>query len=480
MLRLLAAGLLVFPSVCTTAKAGRTDSARAGVVEVWSSSADGQRKLERMPDLLLTGGAAGGDAITVNPAQTYQLMVGFGAAMTDASAELVIGLRDTRQRSALLDELFRPDRLNLSFMRLPIGASDFSREHYSFDDMPPGTSDPAMKHFSLARAGPQLAATRAALQRNPGLVLMASPWSAPGWIKTSDKLIGGSLSPGHFTDFAIYLDRYLAETRRSGIAIRYLSIQNEPHFEPGDYPGMRVEPTDRATFIGKYLGPLLQKNHRRVRILEWDHNWGQPDEARRVLADASASRFVSGVAWHCYDGDVAAQGAIHKEFPDKGSFMTECSGGGWAPEWGGTLGWMSDKLIIGAARNWSSGTLLWNLALDEGSGPHRGGCGNCRGVVTIDSRTGSITRNVEYYVLGHASRFVRSGARRIASDEHGAIHNVAFANPDGSRVLIAHNSASAPMPLVVRQGRRSFSVEMPAGEVSTFIWSRSVGRGQRR
>ena len=449
----------------------------APVAAQWASSADGARKLARQPDLALIPQApaaqAGETAITIDPAQRFQRIVGFGAGMTDASAELIMALPEDR-RAALLDDLFGRQGLNLSFLRLPIGASDFSREHYSFDDMPAGGTDPALAQFSMVKASPQLAATKAAQARHPGLVLMASPWSAPGWMKTSDSLITGRLAPQHFADFAAYLDRYLAEMQRQGLGIAYLTIQNEPHFEPKDYPGMRVDPAARAALVGQHLGPLLARHRRAARILDWDHNWNEPESPLAVLSDPAASRYIAGVAWHCYGGDVSAQAQVAAAYPGKEVFFTECSGGAWAPDWGGTLGWMTDKLIIGSSRTGSRGTLLWNLALDERSGPHKGGCGDCRGVVTIDSRSGAVTRNVEYYVLGHAARFVQRGARRIASTSAdsgvGAITHVAFANPDRSLVLIAHNPGAAAAGLRVRAGSRGFAVTLPPGEVATFVW----------
>ena len=193
------------------------------------------------------------------------------------------------------------------------------------------------------------------------------------------------------------------------VSIFAITVQNEPHFEPGDYPGMRLDPAQRARFVRQYLGPLNS-----ARILEWDHNWDEPNSPLAVLADSGARRYVSGVAWHCYAGDVSAQSVVHDAYPDKDAYITECSGGDWAPKFADNLAWMVSKLIIGGTRNWARGVILWNLALDEQHGPHTGGCGNCRGVVTIKS-DGTVERNEEYYALAHISRFVPPGARRIAS-----------------------------------------------------------------
>jgi len=190
-----------------------------------------------------------------------------------------------------------------------------------------------------------------------------------------------------------------------------------------------------------------------------------------VLADPVARGYIAGVAWHCYEGDVPSQTPVHDAYPDKDAWETECSGGEWSPKFGETLGWMTDKLIIGAANNWSRGALLWNLALDPAHGPHDGGCGDCRGVVTIDPASGTITRNVEYYVLGHASRFVLPGAYRVAAIKRDAgVEVAAFLNRDGSRVAILHrNSGDGPVTIAI-DGLR-YAVPLARGSVATLRWS---------
>ncbi len=446
----------------------------AGTVAVWASSSDATRKLTRQADLALGEAApAASTDLVVNPARQDQEIVGYGAAMTDASAQLFQITLNRAQRDELFAELFGRQGLGLSFVRVPIGASDFSTRHYSLDDMPRGQSDPALAKFSMAGAeAAQLPALRAARAVNPELTLMASPWSAPGWMKDTDSLIKGRLKPEHYGAFAAYFVRYLDAMAAGGLPVRYVTAQNEPDFEPENYPGMRLNAPERARFIGAHLGPALAARSQPVGILDWDHNWDKPNEPLAVLADPVAARQVTGIAWHCYAGDVQAMGQVRQAHPDKEVFFTECSGGGWAPEWGKTLGWMIDNLVIAPSRAGSRGSILWNLALDQNSGPHLGGCGNCRGVVTIDTVTRSVTRNVEYYVLGHVSRFVRPGARAIASQggPAGMIH-AAFRNRDGSLVLLVHNAGTAEARLKVRSGSKTFAVTAPAGEVMTLVWS---------
>jgi glucosylceramidase len=415
----------------------------------------------------------GDEAVSINSTKRFQRMRGFGAAITDASAELLSRLPE-RKRRAVMAELFgRADGgLGLSFTRLTVGASDFSRTHYSYDDTLGNAPDPKLRYFSIAPARQYvLPRVREALALNPRLKVMISPWSPPAWMKTTKSLIKGQLEPAYYPAFADYLARTVEAFGREGVPVSMLTIQNEPDFEPADYPGMRVNPPERAMIIGGHVGPTLRARGLKTQILDYDHNWDNPEMPLAVLADPVAYRYISGVAWHCYEGDVPAQSLVHEAHPDKDAWETECSGGEWAPKFGETLGWMTDKLIIGAANNWARGSLLWNLALDPNHGPHHGGCGDCRGVVTIDPQTGAITRNVEYYVLGHASRFVLPGAYRIGVTRHdGNVEAAAFLNPNGSRVAILHRKAGADAISIAIDGQR-YSVGLPAGSVATLRWN---------
>ena len=191
-----------------------------------------------------------------------------------------------------------------------------------------------------------------------------------------------------------------------------------------------------------------------------------------MLSDATARRYVSGVAWHCYAGDVSVQETVHAAYPDKDAYFTECSGGAWAPVWADNFKWTVGTLVIGSVRGWAKGVALWNLALDENAGPHLGGCGNCRGVLTINSSTGFVTRNEEYYALAHASQFVRPGAHRIASSTNvGGLQTVAFKNADdGSKVLIVLNTAAADVSFAIHTGGKSILYTIPGGAAVTFRW----------
>jgi glucosylceramidase len=389
--------------------------------------------------------------------------------------------RGERSRGASTGGVASDSGIALSFMRVPMGASDFSLRHYSYDDVPSGSTDSALRQFSIAPdRAEKLPLIRSALAINPAIRIMASPWSPPGWMKTTNSLIKGTLQPRFYDSFAEYFVKFIRAYEEQGVPIYAISLQNEPNFEPDDYPGMRLDPAARARLIADHIGPRFAGARIRTLIWEWDHNWDLPQQPLDVLADTGARKYIQGVAWHCYGGDVSAQSTVHDRHPDKDAYFSECSGGEWAPKFEDNLLWFVNTLIIGGTRNWARGVLLWNLALDENHGPHLGGCGNCRGVVTIDTTKRTYTRNEEYYALAHASKFLRPGARRIYSDGgDSTLTHVAFLNVgDSSVTLIVLNSASTPRKFVVSVSGAQFTYELPRASVATFVVPREV-RDQR-
>ena len=460
---------VLFAAGCATARPNTPPP-----VEVWLTTADETQKLTLQPPQAAIGLASGNEAIAIDTSRHFQKIHGFGAAMTDASAQLLSELSEPK-RKAIMAELFGrgPGGLGLSFTRLTVGASDFSTRDYSYDDTPGNVPDPSLRYFSIKAAKKYvLPRVREALAINPDLLVMISPWSAPAWMKTTSSLIKGQLTPQYYPAFADYLARTVQSFGREGVPVSMLTIQNEPNFEPDSYPGMRVEPKQRAEIIGRYVGPMFKSRGIRTRILDWDHNWDHPEMPLAVLADPVARQYVSGIAWHCYEGDVPVQTPVHDAYPNKEAWLTECSGGEWTPKFKDVLAWMTDKLIIGASNNWSRGTLLWNLALDPAHGPHTGGCADCRGVITIDPATGAIARNVEYYVLGHASRFVLPGAFRVATIKRSdGLEAAAFLNPDGSRIAILHRKSGSGSVTIAVDGER-YAIALPIGSVATLHWSR--------
>jgi glucosylceramidase len=444
------------------------------VAQAWITTADQSRLLSREPDIPIRSlPDSARVVIDVDERTSYQSIVGFGAAMTDASAYLINHKLGAR-RDTIMRELFgRHPGIGLSFMRVPMGASDFSSTHYSYDDMPAGHTDSTLAHFSIdADRADKLPLLKQALAINPRLALVASPWSAPAWMKTSRSLYQGTLRPEAYDSFAEYFLKFVQAYAVEGVPIYAVTLQNEPAFEPADYPGMRLDPAVRAELIAKHVGPRFASAGIRSLILDWDHNWDLPRQPLTVLSDSAARRYVAGVAWHCYAGDVAAQDTVHAAYPDKEVYFTECSGGDWSPAFADNLKFLVGTLLIGSTRAWAKGVALWNLALDEHGGPHLGGCGNCRGVITIDATSGAVTRNVEYYALAHASEFVRPGAHRIASSTnvHG-LQSVAFKNADdGSKVLVVLNTSTTDVSFAIHAGGKAIPYTIRGGAVATFRW----------
>lgn len=444
-------------------------------VEVWLTLPDQSKLLQREPNLAFepAGGEPDGYTIAVDDTITYQTIEGFGAAMTDSSAWLLMRVLSDGQRERVMRDLFtrEGDGIGLSYLRLPVGASDFALRDYTYSDLPAGETDPRMEQFSINYDEAYIIpAVQMALDLNPALRLMGSPWSAPAWMKTSERLQGGDLLQAYYQAFADYLVRFIQAYEAHGLAIDTLTPQNEPLHTTDGYPTMHMAAADQARFVRDHLGPALRGADLATRLIIFDHNWDLWQYPMTVLADPEAAAYVDGVAFHCYGGSVGNQSLVHDAFPDKGIWFTECSGGDWSPGFAGNLSWNTRNLGIGNIRNWGNSLLLWNLALDEQAGPQNGGCGDCRGVVTVNSATGEVAYNVEYYVLGHFSKLVDPGAVRIESTAYSERQpeNVAFRNPDGSLVLVVHATRAATFSVAWRD--RQFSYALPEGAVVSFRW----------
>jgi len=424
-----------------------------------------------------SGGSSTGSVITVDDSMQYQQMDGFGASLTDSAAWVVANKLSTAQQNSLWQSLFSPSAgIGISFLRQPMGATDFSASgNYSYDDVPAGQTDPSLANFSIAHDTAYITPLlQQALAVNPAMKVVAVPWSPPAWMKTSSTMNGGNMNTAYFPSLAQYFVKFVQAYQQQGIPIYAVMPQNEPLNSTSNYPSEYLAATDEATFIGTNLGPAFSAaGLSNVKIIAYDHNWDNPTYPQTVLADASASSYVAGSAFHCYAGDVSAQSTVKTAYPNKDIWFTECSGT-VGSNFAGDLVWNAENLLIGATRNWARSVSLWNLALDQNSGPQNGGCSNCRGVVTIDDSTSppTITNNVEYYVLGHLAKFVVPGAYRIDSNSfgHGSMEDVAFQNPDKSIVLLVLNSGSSTGSFTVNWHSQTFTYSLPAGAAATFLW----------
>lgn len=447
----------------------------AAPVEVWLTLPDESKKLSREPGLGFSAARAhAAYVIQIDETTLYQQMEGFGAAMTDSSAFLLMRTLNEQQRAEVMAKLFsrQGEGIGLSFVRVPLGASDFALHDYSYDDLPAGETDPGLEHFSVNYDEAYIIpALKLAQSLNAQLRFLGSPWSAPGWMKAGGKFHGSALLPEFYAAFADYHVRFVQAYAEAGVTIDAITPQNEPMFATDGYPTMLMPAEAQKTFVRDFLGPAFQQAGLATRIVIFDHNWDLWQYPLDVLADPQAAAFVDGVAFHCYGGSVASQSLVHNAHPDKGIWFTECSGGGWSEGFAKNLSWNMRNLVIGNFRNWGNSVMLWNLALDENAGPQNGGCSNCRGVVTINQTTGEVTYNEEFYILGHLSKFVDPGAYRAESTAfgEGQPENVAFLNPDGSLVLLVH--ATRKLSFTVEWQGKQFAYELPAGAVVTFKWA---------
>src|SRR3954454_11632979 len=308
----------------------------------WMTTGDQTNLLTEQPSTAFGDPVAGDPTITIDPSQAYQRMAGFGASITDSSAHL---LAESSHRDQIMRDLFNPRQgLGLSYLRQPMGASDFvAGPHYTYDDMPAGQTDFQMRRFSIDHDRAQiLPLLRQALALNPNLKIMGTPWSPPAWMKTNDSLIGGRLidDPRIYQAYADYLVKFVQAYQAAGVPIYGLTIQNEPQNRtPNGYPGTDL-PTRQAIAVIERLGPALQAAGLDTKIMGYDHNWSEhpndiantppgedPEtEYPTLLLESRAARWIAGTAFHCYAGDPKRMTALHRAFPNKEIWFTECSG----------------------------------------------------------------------------------------------------------------------------------------------------------
>jgi len=452
--------------------AAASDVAHGAPVRSWVTNlASGQRLAAQTPQRWLPGPAPAGPTVVVDPTRRYQTMTGFGASMTDSSA-YVLDQLPAATRDKTMADLFSPTTgIGVSMLRNPMGASDFAvNGSYSYDDQPAGATDPTLTDFSIAHDKAYiLPMLRQAERDNPRLAMMGTPWSPPGWMKTSGSMVTGSFLPQYYAAYAKYFVKYLQGYAAAGVPVRYVSAQNEPLYEPATYPGMHFPADNEASFI-TYLGPALRRAGLATQILGYDHNWDVTAYPEQLYADPATAAYVPGTAWHCYSGNVSAQSVSHNDYPHAQAFETECSGGTWqgtdAEAFAATMG-----LLIGSPRNWAQSVILWNLALDDNRGPQNNGCATCRGVVTVHA-DGTVTKELDYYALGQVTRFVHPGATRVASSQPAGVSDVAYTNPDGTGVLVADNPTASDARFSLQVGNRHVTTTLAAGAAATYTWAR--------
>jgi glucosylceramidase len=451
---------------------GSAELTKAQTVNVWLTTHDQSKKLEQQTSVTFASGSGGGNPVIVDETQTYQQIEGFGASFTDSAAWLLNQVATPSARTNAMNNLFTRNGggIGVSFVRNPMAASDLARTHYSYDDLAAGKTDVNLTNFSIAHDQADIIPlVQQALQLNPQLTIMANPWSPPGWMKSSGSMIGGSLLPSMYAPFARYFVKYIQAYQAAGIPTHYISLQNEPLYVPGDYPGMSMDAATQITVLRDYVLPTLAASNITTKVLVYDHNWDQSGYPQTVFGDSTllASSQVAGTAWHGYAGTPGVMITLANQFPAKGNYQTEHSGGTW----------VGDPLredfaeIIHVMRCWGRAYVKWSLAQDQNYGPNLGGCNSCRGLVTVNSSSGAVTYNTDFYTLGHFSKFVLPGAARIYSANANGVVSAAFKNPDGSKAVVAFNDTTGSKTFQVQWGSQSFSYTLASYACATFTWT---------
>lgn len=458
--------LLTAAGLCTFASFGQT-------VTPWLTKGDQSALLAQQGTVnFAANSGTNANTITVTPGTTYQTVDGYGWCLTDGSAEVIAGLNATQQNN-LLQDLFNPSTgVSSNVVRISIGASDLSQYTYSYDDT---YGDTALNNFSLS--GFTTTYTIPILQKilaiNPNIKILATPWSAPYWMKSNNGWVGGSLLTANYSVYANYFVKYLQAMQNQGIRIWAITPQNEPE-NPYNEPSMTMNSTEQKNFINNNLGPaLLSAGFGTVKIIAFDHNCDNTAYPTDVLNN---SPYVDGAAFHLYAGDISAMTTV-KNNTGKNVYFTEQYVGG-PGSFSGDFGWHMQNIVIGASNNWAKVVMEWNLATNTSYGPHTsGGCTNCMGAITVNNSS-SYTKNSPYYMIGQISKFVKNGAVRIGTSVSGsAIKATSFKNNDGSIVVVAYNSSSSATSTKIVNGSNAFTYSIPGSSAISFKWASGSNQG---
>ena len=438
--------------------------------DVWMTKADSSVLLKKTNTVsFVTGTVTSGAAITVDSSQLFQDIDGFGYTLTGGSA-MLINKMNAKEKADLLLELFGKGEgsIGVSYLRISVGASDLDPAPFSYNDLPSGQTDAEQAGFSIAPDKKDLIPVlKDILVINPAIKILASPWSPPAWMKDNKATKGGSLMPEFYASYALYWVKYIQAMKAEGIPIDALTIQNEP-LHPGNNPSMYMTAEQQRDFIKHHLGPALANSGIKTKIILYDHNLDRPDYPISIMNDPEAKKYVDGSAFHLYNGEVGAMTTVHNAHPDKNLYFTE-QWTGSNGSFNGDLKWHIKNVIIGTMQNWSRVALEWNLASDPGYHPHTdGGCSMCKGALTINNN--AVIRNVAYYIIAHASKFVPAASKRIYSTSIDGIANVAFTTPNGKKVMIALNEAGTDKSVSINFAGKTAVFTIPSNTVATIVW----------
>lgn len=465
-------------------------------VNVWistvnSSNSGMDKALEKQVPIHfeINDGITTNNLIVVNENNTYQTMDGFGASITEASAHLYQKELDEESKTSMMNALFDKETgIGISMLRQTIGASDHCVAPYNFA---PNWQREDLPNWDFSHELEEIMPTvKDALAIEQGRVkVMASCWSPPGWMKENSSELGmykgrkGRLRSDKYQAYSNYIVKFIQEYMLRGIDIYAITPNNEPDHASYDWPAMPMSHSEAGKLVANYLRPTFNRNNLNTKIMCWDHsytttNYKDGAYPLEYYKNNDAFNATDGSAWHWYEGDEEVMSVIHKEYPTKDIWFTEGSGGEWGfPKWR-TAFLNQISCIVNIARNWSKSIIYWNLALDQNGGPdyyydvNQHHDSTNRGLVTINTDTKTWDYNVDYYTLGHISKFVDPGAKRIDSTSlDNNIETVAFKNVSGEKVLILANMVNKAQDVKVVWGNKQFSYILLPESITTMTWN---------
>lgn len=406
--------------------------------------------------------------IAIDPLKKYQSVDGFGFALTGGSAQHMIRM-SAPERKKIIQELFGsgPNDVGISYLRLTIGASDLNDHTFSYNDLPEGQTDMKLEKFTLKEDEQDvIPVMKEILAINPNIKILGSPWSPPLWMKSNHNIQGGRLLDKYYGVYAQYFVKYIQGMKKHGIIIDAVTIQNEP-FNDGNTPSNQFLAKEALNFIKNNLGPAFKKAGIKTKIILFDHNCDAPEYPISILTDPVANQYVDGSGFHLYAGPITAMSKVHDAFPNKNLYFTEMMA---VSRNDFNVGNPTERIVIGATRNWSRNVILWNIAADSQNKPHtpNGGCPSCQGAISIDGD--NVTRNLAYYTMGHVSKFIPPNSVRVESSMPDGLSNVAFITPEGKTVLVVANKGKSAQTFKIAVKDKTVTAQISPASVATYVW----------
>jgi glucosylceramidase len=411
--------------------------------------------------------------LIIDPAKTCQTIVGFGGALTDASAETFYKLSKKNQEKIVSAYFSATEGIGYNLFRTHINSCDFSSESYAYSET---YGDINLDHFSINRDKKyRIPLIKTALENaGENFKLLASPWSPPAWMKTNNHMLrGGKLKPEYYQSWADFYVKFIESYGAEGIPVWGLTIQNEP-MAVQRWESCIYTAEEERDFVKSYLGPTLVKNKLSdIKVIAWDHNRGiMYQRAKTLYDDPEAEKYIWGIGFHWYTGDHFENvEQVAEAFPDKKLLFTE---GCLFPfnyeklqewSWGERYG----ESVIHDLNNYASGWIDWNILLNENGGPNHV-ANFCYAPVIGNTQTDEVIFMNSYYYLGHFSKFIRPGAKRIiCSSNHADLLATAAINRDNSIAVVVMNKTDNDMDYKVWMEGKDIQSSIPAHSIKTLI-----------